>query len=804
MSNIFQMRQIKIRSLEDTEYTVRYNRARFDISPDDFSTDLSQSYLLLRLNLISAPNVVPQVNYTSDDIRAWLEENVCVQFGYEDMTYSPACLIKTARLVNKKTGSVVEEIQFANVLSQYLFQMCNDKETLSAQNLLTGSALEIGKGSGITQSLSSLLTTPISVRILLKEIFGCCNTSNFWLSETGGLELLFEFEDRLSILKTAPVYEPEWIDVSGNGTTIVSQLPEGVNPSGGPYQYFDQAPETMGANPYVESKLTGESTVNAPKAGWRYTADLFEPITWLAGGPGNSVNQLTLAQPGTTALQLAALGFAEGNFIKVNMAYSGLTQSQVDDVNGGYGVQPKILEYVFNIVAVTPGTIGPDAGAIIVIAPEDEGLYYPSEWIAEGNLQPPYLSSVEIIPASFGLYKEQQLEFEFMTVLRENKMVLQTSDLIALETLGVIALSGGVLATPTAYVTTNISFEVGVRAKDAEGNFVKPDNIVNQGTDFSTLYSNAMVRLPATGKGVTIKKITLLGETSWEVEFSDLGVTATTGYTGLVFRQATYSTLDPVYNYVQPASWGVFFFNSMAPGVLPAPGATAFVPRVNPYSLGYVPPGATTQAPIPLALSYSIDRFEIVLVQQTKNPKFPMAMGVSTWKVEPQNIQYPQYQWSQQFAVTEPNCYNCVLLHPSYMPTGQGNSGKLISQPRNICRFRNSVNNIDMANRDTVMSSNESDYPTSLYSDQLIDYFGNSQYNLRALYGLREIAHTRNPVVSVPLKIYSAFTNGMMLGNGDQAYTVQINLYGDPAVEKTIEVGPVFFYKQCLKTWSGM
>jgi len=44
----------------------------------------------------------------------------------------------------------------------------------------------------------------------------------------------------------------------------------------------------------------------------------------------------------------------------------------------------------------------------------------------------------------------------------------------------------------------------------------------------------------------------------------------------------------------------------------------------------------------------------------------------------------------------------------------------------------------------------------------------------------------------------------MMLGNGDQAYTVQVNLFGDPAVGKTIETGPVFFYKQCLKTWSGM
>ena len=126
--SLFAMRQIKIRSLEDTVYSTRYNRARFDINPDDMSTDLTQSYLLLRLNLVSAPSVVPQVNYTAEDIAAWVAQNVCVQFGYEDMTYSPACLIKTARMVNKRTGNVIEEIQFANVLSQFLFQMINDKE----------------------------------------------------------------------------------------------------------------------------------------------------------------------------------------------------------------------------------------------------------------------------------------------------------------------------------------------------------------------------------------------------------------------------------------------------------------------------------------------------------------------------------------------------------------------------------------------------------------------------------------------------------------------------------------------------
>lgn len=789
---MFQMRQVKIRSLEDTQYSTRYNRARFDIAGDDMSTDLSQSYLLLRLNLI---NSVTSAQYTAADLASWVAQNVCVQFGYEDMTYSPACLIKTARLVNKKTGLVVEEIQFANVLSQWLFQMCNDKETLSSQNILTGSALEIGKGSGITQSLSSLLTTPISVRILMKEIFGCCNTSNFWLSETGGLELLFEFEDRLPVLKTAPIWQPEWESV-GAGGNVGAQLPEGINTlPATAFQYYDQYPETMGANPFFStSDICGNEIVNAPRAGWKYLGGDFLPLNWEA----NTIQTIQLGLPGSTTAQLIALGFAQYNLIKLNVAVSGLTQSQVDDVNGGYGVEPKILEYVFEILAVQAGD--ETNGAIIAFATGNEGLLYPDAWIAEANLQAPYLSSVEIMPPSLAHYSEQQ--GPFMETLQLNKILLQTSDVIALETLGVIALTGGVLATPTAYVTTNISFELAVKAKDVNGQLVVPDVITNQDTQFSELSSNAMVRLPATGKGVTVKKLTFLGGTDWDVEFSDLGVGVTTGFNGLNIHQAAYSTLDPVYTFAAPISYGVFFFNSMAPGYLTDPSGVAFPGRVNPYSLGYVPPGATTQAPIPLTLSYSIDRFEIVLIQQTKTA--PMSQGISTWKVEPQTIQYPQYQWSQQFAVTEPNCYNVVLLHPSYSPTGANNLGKLISQPRNIARYRNSINNIEMTNRDIVMSTNETDYPASLYADMLVDYFGNSQYNLRALYGLREIAHARNPVVCVPCKVYSAFTNGSMVGNGDQPYTVQINLYGDPSTQKTIETGPVFLYKQCLKTWAGL
>ena len=800
-SSMFQMRQIKLRSLEDALYTTQYNRVRFDIQPDDMSTDLSQSYLLIRLILASVPSPqVGSIQYTDAEIQSWIAQNVMVSFGHEDQSYSPACLIKTARLVNKKTGSVVEEIQFSNVLSQYLFQMTNDKETLSSQNLLTGTALEIGKGSGITQSYSAFLQNPTSIRILLKDIFGCCNTSNFYLSETGGMELSFELEDRLPVLRTSPIAQPERIAFPVELVPFtLGQYPTGTDLS----KDYDQYPETMGANTntqydkiFVDSSNNCE-VINAPRAGFKYMADYFEPLNWSTG----TIDTLELANIGT--LEDAGnnfangLGFTAGNIIKLNFTWTGLTAAQVDNINGGVGVEPKILEYVTEINSVSPSN-GTTTPCIITL---NNTLVYPVEWSTPATaLLPPILTSVEIMPPTFSYLSSVENPENpgpsVLTQLSSNSLVLTENDLIGLEKLGVVAVTAGTALAPTSFKSTYLSFEMALQANMGDNTAViYPDLVKNQDSAFSSISSNLLVRLPYQGRAIFVKSITALPGSLFGVEFSDLGVNPSTGWSG-DYLVPVESGGDPVYppqlTPTAATQFYVLFFNSLAPGSLPDASGN-LLPRVNPYSL-------YNESPIPLTLTYNVDRFEIVLIQQTKNPKMPMSMGCSTWKVEPQNIQYPQYQWSQQFSVTEPNCYNAVLLTPDYLSPAL----QLVSSRRNISRYRNSLNNIDFANRDTILSSNESDYPSSLYSDQLIDYFSNSQYPQRSLYGLREIAHSREPILSIPMKVYNAFANGQMLGNGGMPYTLQVNLFGDPSMynEGLIKVGPVFLYKQCLKSWN--
>jgi hypothetical protein len=799
---MFQMRQVKIKSLQDQLYTTRYNRASFMIAPDDMSTDLSQSYLLLRLQLWDKSY---QVEYTTDDLVEWFSKNVAVSFGAEDLTYSSACLIKTALIRNMKTGNVVESIQFANVLSQHLFQMLNDKETLSSTSLLSGSAMEIGKGSGITQAVSSFLTNPTTIRIPLKDIWGCCNTSNMWLSETGGLSIELEFEDRCDILKTETIAETTRIALQERAgsagppvvTAVAGQYPdgEGIN------QYYDQNPETMGASDnfltfYDPDFVAGGSCaeiINAPRAGFKYDPSYFQAIEYdLSGG---LVQTLTFAVAGSTGDNLNTLGFIVGNTIKINMALPGLSADEVADRNGGKGVQQKVAEYVFDIVAVTPAATSEDYAVITFASGNSTGILYPTSWTTDSyKALPPYLLSVELLPIQTNLSDTFSYGDLFETAhnLYDSAIIMSKAQVIQLNRMGLTKLtdaSGSDPTEPLSYETTYAAVELGLMPIDPSGQLMISDVIKDQDSDYSSLYSNGLVRLPIQGRSTIIKSVypTIVDDTDfWVVQFSDLGVVRGKGWRGDLIHHAG-QEYDGANVFVEPPGYRVLIFNAMAAGRVPDISGNYPMPeRDNPYNLV-----------IPKVLSYKVDRLEIVLIQQTKTA--PMSQGISVFKVEPQTIQYPQYQWSNQFQITEPNTYACMLLLPDY-----SNGKKLVSESRGVARWRNSLNNTQFCNRDTIAYSNESDYPSSLYNDQLVSFWANTPYNQRSLYGLREIAHATKPVISVPMKIYSAFQGGQMLGNGGEPFTLQVNLFGDAGSGATISTGAVFLFKMSISSWSGM
>jgi hypothetical protein len=62
------------------------------------------------------------------------------------------------------------------------------------------------------------------------------------------------------------------------------------------------------------------------------------------------------------------------------------------------------------------------------------------------------------------------------------------------------------------------------------------------------------------------------------------------------------------------------------------------------------------------------------------------------------------------------------------------------------------------------------------------------------------VQETADPVVVLPLKIYHAVSESAYVMGGPGGATVQLNLYGDPSMDRKIKPGLVFFFKQLLKS----
>ena len=131
------------------------------------ATNLSQSYLSMRVWLTKA---ISGDRITKQEMAALIAQNLCVSFGNNDQSYSPACMIRIARLFDGN-NNILEEINFSNVLTQTIMhQLCNDFETVEASNLLTGSSSQIGHGSSMPATMTAFLQNPTTVHIFLRDL----------------------------------------------------------------------------------------------------------------------------------------------------------------------------------------------------------------------------------------------------------------------------------------------------------------------------------------------------------------------------------------------------------------------------------------------------------------------------------------------------------------------------------------------------------------------------------------------------------------------------------------------------------
>jgi len=773
-------RQIKLRSIEQANFSKTYNRVNFVVTPDGLSTDLSQSYLSMRLYLLknlTGSRVSPA------EMEQLIRDNLCVSFGNNDQSYSPACLIRTARLFALEGDQLLEEINFSSVLTQSIIhQLCSDFETVESSNILTGSSSQIGHGSSFPASLTAFYKNPTEVHIFLRDLFGICRHSNFELMATGGLRMELELEDRNNVFKLTTLGDFQQIDVrdvSGVTAVAASVLPSVFsNVSAISLGYLQNA-DVLNTSSVARGQFKGPSSdlfldvsdnvmVQYPKEGFEFPADVYFAQPTAGAAITGIVFQPTLDY---TADQLTALGFVAGNYMKLRYSISGsFTDAQA--------VQPKDWYVIREIGAITGG----NAANVAFAGGAEFDIWYDNIAGRTVNSQVRFdgleiLYADEVFSYQYTGASGTPTAIEILNHLSNSRLPVDASGAVQLQNLGLLDAD---------FRPTGTTFDLGVELNgdptDAtHGVHIVPDVMTNQmSSAIRKVYSSQITKLPAQGAKCRILEV---------------GAADASGVRSIIF-----------------SSWGCEGKTSIQP-FLPVPTSdTAYtfdpVSSVN-YFIWNVQNHSRGPKQLNLSgtmipafwndLTYEIDKFELVLIQSSVDPKnrMPRPMTYSTWKVEISTVESNLQTWARQF-ILEDGVYNCFLLTPKWNTYGD-DKGSMISTRRGISHYRYLCNNIAQTNRDIYVQDFRSDYVSSLYLDRLNDTFSNSDYILRSPIGIKGVQETADPVVVFPLKIYNAVSESEYRMGFPGGQTVQINLYGDPSMARTIEAGNVYFFKQLLK-----
>ena len=464
-------RVIKFRSLENQQYTPTYNRANIRIPADTMQTDLSQSYLAMRLRIKSKAGET----ITSADLAKLTANDMCISFGHEDHSYSPACMIKSA-VLKAGNGQILESIPFSNIISQTMFQLTTNKERLASSNLLNGLALASKRGESITKTLSSLHKDYIEVQIPLQDIFELCRSSNFWLSETQGLELSLETENRVDLFKVVLVKSTEVFPAS---TTLLNTLEMNDNQS------------------FASDEIPKTQVANRPKV---FGASLFAPISTLpAVVAGTDIPQFQSLQlvAETTQAQLTAASIVAGAHCKL-----------VFRLGSGH-----FFEMMNEVIATT--SYADPVPSIIAFK-------YAWYWHAGDEVEFVRLEMTSMVVSNPTTYANLSLSTNIIKIDTPTFEKLQGVGLISYDKK---ANLDGVFDLAMQIVNPQ-SYPAGEGTPTSQGmidakqiTYVTDERYVGE-----KFYGNDMIRLPITSRGVRMTFVKDNGDGSYDLTFTDLGM----------------------------------------------------------------------------------------------------------------------------------------------------------------------------------------------------------------------------------------------------------------------------------------
>jgi len=829
MANV--LRTIKLRSNEQQTITKSYNKSTLQIPSDAmYSTDLSQSYLNLRLRI----NTNGGSELTTDELIHLSSKDLSVSFGHGDLDYSPACLIKSCVLKRGSDGSVIESIPFSNIITQTMFQFQNNKESLSGRSLLSGTCIE---SSAITGSVSSLVKNPMQVQIPLSDLFQICKSSNFWMSTTGGLIIELEFENSKPLMKVNKIM---------SGMTKITDLSDPTSNTFNLLPTLEFNESLSFENEKLYSRVVGDKRETRLNQGLlrmdasQYFASMDLELKEEEGESLNNIlffddEDLTVAEINSFGLKdddMIKMVFQNGqgvlrktfslynkikkvnpytpavgpspavpagptSFVNIGGAGTGGTipelwtsQAATYLLNGALATDIKTdvnidatsgLYTLANTVwATAPGDNSKNTAVYIIpasvlgpttttntvnltITLTSWGSRETPEFTFSGSASP--LPTPEI-PASDGsdevkanleleysMYSDDITKYgilkyiellngnyfspydktanDFEQNIRMNKLIVD-GDVITY-----LASCGLLIGETDDYKVTDSTFDlvmqnlwdeegtVAERVADKKILQISEEIIMN-----NKVYSNGAVILPNTGRKTKLVGWKKLADDSYELTFSDLHLSDNYGFQ---FKGVSRTS--------NSQAWSVS--SEVAPRVII--GFTNFV------KMEEVIAEPTLIAKMREGFTYAIDLLEVVLQQQTKNKKIMPASVYSTYLVEPFTIEDNAYVFERQFNISQPNCYNVALLMAE-------SNDSLISScfNRNVFNYRYQVNNISNTSTNIVMRTLNSDYPSSLHLDKMLDYYINSTGMMKTFFGIRGLENSTVVPSILPLKIYTA------------------------------------------------
>jgi len=781
------LRTIKLRSVVDAEYKTSYNRLSFLVDPDDFCTDLSQSYLALRMYLCHADGS----KFTRADFATLDAQNIYISFGQGDMAYSPLCLIKTARLFAQANyGTPLEECNFANTLTQSLFQLLNDFESVGSSSLTDNNSIVFGHPQSQSSMFATLLEDyvgngesqlPIEVHLKLSDLFGVFKSNCFYLNDPAiqGLRIDLELEDLKPLFRSQVISEHQncpapLVAVDSTTAGLIPTLAENPITSLTAQNNIGQMTcvSAPGGNPIIPDNTSDTGGV----AKIAKTSNILQSTQWtgpfFALDDPTPVNTLALVDLWTNP-ELTSFGLVTGASVRLNF--------QLKAIGGLANLRQSEIFSRLDIID-TVATVG---GHTVITFTESYQQIVSTQWLAD-------LVSLEVVD-SFLLAAIPSGSAS--TLWSDGQITMTQGGVADLQAAGLIGSVAGLTAGMSVPVCpAKFTLHAQTVGTDTSGPTLIPvqpwfDTWISPDVGTSRqLVSNRCLAMPIQGTTTQLVSAVVAGNgTSLILTFRQLGMVNDNSLAPAILYTFTPDTSLPT-----PLTTGQ---NTGEGG-----GHTAAISYnfwISDYNA--LPAGTTPRLPEE-AYTYLIDKSELVLVQSAKQPGVPMSRVYTTNRVEVTTIQSAVPIYNYQFVVPEENVFNIMLLTPQYnADTTNGYTQSLVSWRRGVTEYRWSVNQTDQTNRNLEVGTNTSYYPSSLYLESLMDVLGNANKGMMSLAGPLTIPHSDNPVVAFPLRVYKS-NDGVNYIFHPQGFVAQITLYSDTAHDGNIVPGNIFFWKQMLRT----